>query len=119
MNFNDLIPRHLRYETAAAEYRKTSPTGKGLVVLKECKTCGMLNFGSLTSGEQDAVHVEPLENARDCPRCMNVFNRAPEVYDWVMSALGTTLLNIDTRLEDDARHMNERLNARSEVDPLG
>jgi ribosomal protein S27AE len=76
-----------RYAKAAEYFGK----GDGHVTLTECPVCGYIDWNSTNLNEPIGFKVIPLES--QCPRCVGVYNRAPELVNWV--------LGVVTKAQDD------------------
>jgi hypothetical protein len=74
------LDRHERY--AAQHYRE----GRGHVYLEECLFCGYLSWQKTAIEEPKALTVESMR-ALTCPRCTEVFHRAPEIASWVLGVV--------------------------------
>jgi len=61
--------------------------GPGLVTMGECKICGYLKWKSTTHETPPFKDLIVREEIDECPRCTEVFRRAPEIFHWVLSVI--------------------------------
>lgn len=67
---------------------------KGEVHFSECCLCGRLVW-TRTCKEGSGYCIEPM-SADDCPMCKEVFQRSPELANWVLNVVTHALRRADT-----------------------
>jgi hypothetical protein len=79
----DLLPR----ETYLAEFAsRHQHDGLGLVVLSECRLCGLVEWSSTYTKEPAGYRVEQRPESQ-CGQCRDARYRSPEAFDWVVNVL--------------------------------
>lgn len=99
MDFKVLIPITQRLALLAGAARANNPDGKGRVEIVKCAMCGHLSVASVNNDGSDVVVLSEIAKPTDCPRCLTVFQRAPEVYDWALAVIAETLSHVNAKIE--------------------
>lgn len=53
-----------------------------------CPTCGYLEWRMTQKDQLEDVTVHEDSMGRGCPRCAEVLQRDPEIFQWVLAVLG-------------------------------
>lgn len=86
MNLKDIVSREICYENAERQLRKKYPKGK--ITFKECYICGYLAWNSTEPKGIDTYKIISMDIGQSpCPKCIEMVQRSPEVYDWVLQVL--------------------------------
>jgi hypothetical protein len=88
MHLKDIVSKKVCYENVEKQLRKQHPKGK--ITFKECYMCGYLAYSSTDPKGIDTYKIINMDKGQ-CPKCMELAQRTPEVYDWVLQVLAHTL----------------------------